>query len=93
MSVALLLSFAGVASGGPASIEDCELENRVECLVAWLVDENAFVGHGNHVGANLRALGLSGVDKPSQHTERYGVSGSGGERGITTIRQQQKPTP
>ncbi|EMA06951.1 hypothetical protein C438_05342 [Haloferax denitrificans ATCC 35960] len=28
-------------------MEDRELENRVECLVAWLVDENAFVGDGS----------------------------------------------
>ena len=28
-------------------MEDRELEYRVECLVAWLVDENAFVGDGS----------------------------------------------
>ncbi|RLM40803.1 hypothetical protein DVK04_17945 [Haloferax sp. Atlit-105R] len=71
MSVALLLSFAGVASGGPASIEDCELENRVECLVAWLVDENAFVGHGNHVGANLRASASQAWTNP--HSTQSGT--------------------
>ncbi|WP_142860627.1 hypothetical protein [Salinigranum halophilum] len=27
-------------------MEDRELEYRVECLVTWLVDENAFVGDG-----------------------------------------------
>lgn len=36
-------------------MEDHELENRVGCPVAWLVDEDPFVGDGNHVGANLRA--------------------------------------
>jgi hypothetical protein len=28
-------------------MEDRQLENRVECFVAWLVDENAFVGDGS----------------------------------------------
>ncbi|ELY31745.1 hypothetical protein C498_09866 [Haloferax volcanii DS2] len=28
-------------------MEDRELENRIECLVAWLVDEDAFVGDGS----------------------------------------------
>nr|RDZ30417.1 hypothetical protein DEQ67_15375 [Haloferax sp. Atlit-48N] len=53
--VASRSSLVGVASGGPASMEDHELENRVGCPVAWLVDEDPFVGDGNHVGANLRA--------------------------------------
>ncbi|NLV02909.1 hypothetical protein GOC85_09955 [Haloferax alexandrinus] len=28
-------------------MEDRELANRVECLVAWLVDEDPFVGDGS----------------------------------------------
>jgi len=28
-------------------MEDCELENRVKCFVAWLVDEDLFVGNGS----------------------------------------------
>jgi len=28
-------------------MEDCELENRVECFTAWLVDEDPFVGNGS----------------------------------------------